>query len=190
MLAKINNLANTRTFLINFINKKTNIWSKLKSISLKLRFCMHASKCLINQHFSIFIKCFLTKAVNPCWNKQPLCSSCHLYRSVRHAGSVPYPVEKLHLPWPDISVQSHPSAVSKRCWQRGLTDALHLHCSCEKTDEALKMESKNKQRINYHMISYASRALFPSQTVCNCQAFPTFTRRGEWLINTLVFQGL
>ncbi len=42
----------------------------MKSISLKHRFCTHASKGLINQHFSIFIKCFPTKAVNPCWNKQ------------------------------------------------------------------------------------------------------------------------
>lgn len=93
---------------------------------------------------------------------------------VRHAGSIPYPVEKLYLPWPDISVQSHPSAISKRCWQRGLTGPLHLHfrltqfslCSCEKTDEALKMESKNKQRINYHMIICAAWDLYTLLKKC------------------------
>lgn len=43
---------------------------------------------------------------------------------VRHAGSTPYPVEKQHLLWPDISVRSHPSTATVRCWQ----DPLHHHC--------------------------------------------------------------
>lgn len=105
----------------------------------------------------------------PLQNVVATCQTCD-------AGLIPYPVEKLHLPWPDISVRSHPSATTERCWQRWMM--MHLHCRLTRfllsaaVRKQMKLwKSRAKTNNKYHMISCASWAL---KTMFNQQSFPTF----------------